>query len=111
LARYAKHNGNFVLVVSGSLEAERTKKFIEIVYDFLIKAIELGSFALLKFGVRAAGLEEEQGQVEYLAESRIFHYIFNMCCVISFLCVSRGSKLRVRVFTIASPESWKAASS
>ena len=57
LARYAKHNGNFVLVVSGSLEAERTKKLIEIVYDLLIKAIELGSFALLKFGVRAVGLK------------------------------------------------------
>lgn len=57
LARYAKHKGNFVLVVSGSLEAERTKKFIEIVYDFLIKAIELGSFALLKFGVRPVGLK------------------------------------------------------
>ena len=57
LARYAKHNGNFVLVVSGSLEAQRTKKFIEIVYDFLVKAIELGSFAVLKFGVRPVGLK------------------------------------------------------
>ena len=57
LARYATHNGNFVLVVSGSLEAERTKKFIEIVYDLLIKAIELGSFALLEFGVRPVGLK------------------------------------------------------
>jgi hypothetical protein len=26
LARYAKHNGNFVLVVSGSLKAERTRR-------------------------------------------------------------------------------------
>jgi hypothetical protein len=33
LTGYAKHNANFVLVVSGSLEAERTKKLIEIVYD------------------------------------------------------------------------------
>jgi hypothetical protein len=57
LARYAKHDGNFVLVVSGSLEAERTKKLIEIVYDLLIKAIELGSFALLEFGVRPVGLK------------------------------------------------------
>ena len=57
LARYAKHNGNFVLVVSGSLEAERTKKFIEIVYDFLIKAIELGSLVLVEFGVGVLGLK------------------------------------------------------
>ena len=57
LARYAKHNANFVLVVSGSLKAKRTKKFIEIVYDLLIKAIELGSFVLLKFGVRPEGLK------------------------------------------------------
>jgi hypothetical protein len=42
LARYAKHNGNFVLVVSGSLEAQRTKKFIEIVYDLLIKGDRAG---------------------------------------------------------------------
>jgi len=57
LARYAKHNGNFVLVVSGSLEAQRTKKFIEIVYNLLIKAVELRSFALLKFGVGSEGLK------------------------------------------------------
>ena len=57
LARYAEHNANFVLIVSGSLETQRTKKFIEIVYDLLIKAIELSSFALLKFGVRAVGLK------------------------------------------------------
>jgi hypothetical protein len=57
VARYAKHNANFVLVVSGSLKAKRTKKFIEIVYDFLIKAIELGSFARLEFGVRPVGLK------------------------------------------------------
>ncbi len=57
LARYAKHNASFVLVVSGSLKAESTKKFIEIVYDLLIKAIELGSFALLEFGVRPIGLK------------------------------------------------------
>ena len=57
LARYAKDDANFVLVVSGSLKAKRTKKFIEIVYDLLIKAIELGSFALLEFGVRAVGLK------------------------------------------------------
>ena len=57
VARYAKHNANFVLVVSGSLKAKRTKEFIEIVYDLLIKAIELGSFALLEFGVRPVGLK------------------------------------------------------
>ena len=57
LARYAKHNANFVLVVSGSLKAKGTKKFIEIVYDLLIKAIELGSFALLEFGVSPVGLK------------------------------------------------------
>jgi hypothetical protein len=57
LARYAKHNANIVLVVSGSLEAQRTKKFIEVVYDLLIKSIELRSFALLKFGVRPVGLK------------------------------------------------------
>jgi hypothetical protein len=33
LTRYAKRNGNFVLVASGSLEANSTKKLIEIVYD------------------------------------------------------------------------------
>jgi len=57
LDRYAKHNANIVLVVSGSLEAQRTKKFIEILYDLLIKPIELRSFALLKFGVRSEGLK------------------------------------------------------
>src|SRR5258707_47088 len=51
------------------------------------------------------------GQVEYLGVSHVFHYTFNMCCVVSSSCVSRGSKSRVRAFTTASPESWKAASS
>ena len=56
-ARYAKHYANFVLVVSGGLKAKRAEKCIEIVYDLLIKAIELGSFALLEFGVRPVGLK------------------------------------------------------
>ena len=57
LARYAKHNANFVLVVSGGFKAKRIKELIEIVYDLLIKAIELGSFALLEFGVGPVGLK------------------------------------------------------
>ena len=57
LARYAKHNANFVLVVSGGFKAKRIKELIEIVYDLLIKAIEMGSFALLKFGVGPVGLK------------------------------------------------------
>ena len=57
LARYAEHNANFVLIVSGSLETQRTKKFIEIVYDLLIKAIELSSLVLGEFGVRPVGLK------------------------------------------------------
>ena len=55
VARYAKHNANFVLVVSGSLKTKSTKKVIKIVYDFLIKAIELGSFLLLEFGIHPDG--------------------------------------------------------
>ena len=51
LARYADSDGNFVLVVSGSFEANSTKKLIEIVYDPLIEAIQLGSLVMLKFGV------------------------------------------------------------
>ena len=56
LARYAKHNANFVPVVSGGLEAKSTKKLIEIIYNLLIKAIQLGSLVLLEFGVGAVGL-------------------------------------------------------
>ena len=55
LARYAKRNGHFVLVVSGSLEADGTNKLIEIVYDFLIEAIQLGSLVYFEFGVSAVG--------------------------------------------------------
>jgi hypothetical protein len=40
LARDAKHNGNFVLVDSGSFEADGGHQFIEIVYDVLIEAIQ-----------------------------------------------------------------------
>jgi hypothetical protein len=57
LAHYAKHNGNFVLVVSGSLKAKSTKKVVEIIYDLLIKAIELSSLVLLEFGVLPVGLK------------------------------------------------------
>ncbi len=57
LARYAKHDANFVLVVSGSFKAKSTKKVVEIVYDLLIKTIELGSFVLLEFGVGPVGLK------------------------------------------------------
>src|SRR5215813_5702973 len=35
----------------GSLEANSVKKLIEIVHDFLIEAIQLGSFVVLEFGV------------------------------------------------------------
>jgi hypothetical protein len=49
-------NANFV-VVSGSLKAESPKKVIEIVYDLLIKAIELGSLILVEFGVGPVGLK------------------------------------------------------
>jgi hypothetical protein len=55
LAAYAKCHGNFVLVASGSLEANGTKKLIEIVYDLLIEAIQLGSLALLELESAGAG--------------------------------------------------------
>jgi len=42
---------------SSSLETNSMKKFIEIVYDLLIKAIELSSLVLLEFGVRPVGLK------------------------------------------------------
>ena len=57
LPRYADSDGNFVLVVSGSFEANSTKKLIEIVYDPLIEAIQLGSLVMLKFGVGPVGLK------------------------------------------------------
>jgi hypothetical protein len=57
VARYADSDGNFVLVVSGSFEANSTKKLIEIVYDPLIEAIQLGSLVMLKFGVGPVGLK------------------------------------------------------
>lgn len=55
--RYADSDGNFVLVVSGSFEANNTKKLVEIVYDPLIEAIQLGSLVMLKFGVGPVGLK------------------------------------------------------
>src|ERR1700680_3483127 len=57
LARYADSDGNFVLVVSGSFEANSTKKLVEIVYDPLIEAIQLGSLVMLKVGVGPVGLK------------------------------------------------------
>ena len=33
------------------------KKLVEIVYDFLIEAIQLGSFVILEFGVRPVRLQ------------------------------------------------------
>jgi hypothetical protein len=39
LTRYANCDGVFVLVCSGSLEANGVKKFIEIVYNLLIEPI------------------------------------------------------------------------
>jgi hypothetical protein len=57
LARYANSDGNFVLVASGSFETNSTKKLIEIVYDLLIEAIQLGSLVVLEFGVGPVGLK------------------------------------------------------
>ena len=57
LARYADSDGNFVLVVSCSFEANGTKKLIEIVYDPLIEAIQLGSLVMVEFGVGSVGLK------------------------------------------------------
>jgi hypothetical protein len=42
---------------SGSLEADSTKELIEIVYDLLVEAIQLGSFVVLEFGVRPVRLK------------------------------------------------------
>jgi len=39
-----------------ALKAESPKKLVEILYDLLIKAIELGSLVLVEFGVGVAGL-------------------------------------------------------
>ena len=57
LARYAKHNANFVLVVSGGFKAQGIKKVVEVVYDLLIKAIELRSLVLVEFGICRVGLK------------------------------------------------------
>jgi hypothetical protein len=57
LARYADSDANFVLVVSGSFEANSTKKLVEIVYDLLIETIQLGSVVYFEFGVGAVGLK------------------------------------------------------
>jgi hypothetical protein len=47
-----KSAGNFVLVASGSLESEGVEKLIEIVNDFLIEAVQLGSFVRIRQKVR-----------------------------------------------------------
>jgi len=57
LARYANSDGVFVLVCSGSLEANGVKKLIEIVYNLLIEPIQLSSFVVLELGVRPVRLE------------------------------------------------------
>jgi hypothetical protein len=43
---------------SGGFEANSMKKFVEIVYDLLIKAIQLSSFVVLEFGVGAVRLKQ-----------------------------------------------------
>ena len=58
LARYANCDGVFVLVCSGSLEADGVKKLIEIVYNLLIEPIQLSSFVVLEFGVSPVRLEQ-----------------------------------------------------
>jgi hypothetical protein len=62
LARYFDSDANFVLVVSGSFEANSTKKLIEIVYDLLIETIQLGSVVMFPFGVGPVGLILDSGK-------------------------------------------------
>ena len=57
IARYADSDANFVLVISGSFEANSTKKLVEIVYDLLIETIQLGSVVMFEFGVGPVGLK------------------------------------------------------
>jgi len=57
LSRYANDDGDFVLVCSGSLEANGVKKLIEIVYNLLIEPIQLSSFVVLELGVSPVRLE------------------------------------------------------
>jgi hypothetical protein len=55
--RYFHAYGTFVLVVSGSLEANGMKKLIEIVYNLLVEAIQLCSFVVGNFGVSPVRLQ------------------------------------------------------
>ena len=57
LDRYFHAYGTFVLVVSGSLEANGMKKLIEIVYNLLVEAIQLCSFVVGNFGVSPVRLQ------------------------------------------------------
>jgi len=61
LDRYAKFNGNFVLVAlrgSCGLEADGTKELLEIVDDFLIQAVQLGALLRIEFGVGPVRLKQ-----------------------------------------------------
>ena len=53
LDRYAKRNGDFVLVVhfSGGFETERIHELIEIVNDALVEAVQLRTLLLLQLAV------------------------------------------------------------
>lgn len=55
--RYANCDGVFVLVCSGSLEANGVKKPIEIVYNVLIEPIQLSSFVVRELGVSPVRLK------------------------------------------------------
>jgi hypothetical protein len=57
LDRYANCDGVFVLVCSGSLEANGVKKLIEIVCDLLIEPIQQSSFVVLELGVSPVRLK------------------------------------------------------
>ena len=57
LDRYANCDGVFVLVCSGSLEANGVKKPIEIVYNLLIEPIQLSSFVVRELGVSPVRLK------------------------------------------------------
>ena len=43
--------------MSGSLEANSMKKFVEVVCDLLIKAIQLGTSVIVEFGVGSVRLK------------------------------------------------------
>ena len=57
LGPYANDDGVFVLVCSGSLEANGVKKLIKIVYNLLIEPIQQSSFVLRKLGVSPVRLK------------------------------------------------------